>query len=134
MAPTPWAARAASSPDRLVAAPAIGDDGGEGGGADDNEGQRPDAPMSDGDGNGGDRDRQGVGREDPGHADDGRVELAVQVGQGEGNDGGIGEREPHRADQQRDDDALPDRHGGHGRHEARLERRRGDPPLRRLRR
>ncbi len=60
--------------------------------------------MEQRDRDGGDGDRQRVGREHPRHADDGRVELGVQIRESEGDDGRVGEGEPHRADQQRDDE------------------------------
>ncbi len=66
----------------------------------------------------GDRDhRHGerVGRQHPGDADDGRVELGVQVGQGEGDDGGVGEGQRHRRDQQDRQHAAPDRRARHRR-------------------
>ena len=56
-------------------------------------------------------DDEGVRREHPRHADDRRVELAVEVGEGEGDDRRVGEGQAHGADQQRGHDPLPRRHG-----------------------
>ena len=53
---------------------------------------------------------EGVRRQHPRHADDRRVELGVQVGQGEGDDRGVGERQTHRTHDQRGHEALPRSH------------------------
>ncbi len=65
----------------------------------------------------GDRHCERVRREHPGDADDRRVELAVQLGEGERDDRGIGKGERHRGEQQGDDEPAP---GVHRRRHARI--------------
>ena len=111
VAPTPCAARATRSVRQRPGEP--GDDRrrGEDGDAGDDERQRPHPAVEQGHRDGRDGDRERVRREDPRDADDRRVELAVQVGEGEGDDGRVGERQPDRTDDQRGDEALPRGHG-----------------------
>ena len=61
---------------------------------DERDRQRPEAPARQCERDGGHRHDQRIRREHPRHADDGGVERGVEIGQGEGDDRGVGEASP----------------------------------------
>ena len=90
------AARRTSRPGRRRATPPANSDEPDAG-----EHRRAHPAGQQRDAEGGDGDDHGVGGQHPRDADDGRVELAVEVGQGQHHDRRVGEGEPDRDHEQR---------------------------------
>ena len=111
VAPTPWTPRAASRNARLVATPATSEAAANTATPATTSDSGRTRRWTSATGTAVDRDDQRVRRQHPRHPDDRRVELGVEVGQGEGDDRRVGERQPDRADQQRGAQPLPRTHG-----------------------